>query len=370
MEQRTAWLDYARVFAIISISCNHAITRAFYDYDSAYEAYAALPFTGSVFRAVIFIFSRLGVPFFLMITGSLLLNKRISSKEDIARFYRHNLGRLFITCEIWIFIAFWFVALFLQPEILSQGVVRVLLQCLGSLLFLNQVDIGSMWYIPMILCLYLLIPFLNILINKFGTRLMLIPCALVFLGSMILPNINAFCSTAGISLNLNLVLSPDYLFSYYLLYVFAGYCVSRDCFRRFSLPALLSAAILTFVLSCAYQGWLYMTPGADRTYYDFVPMALSAVCLFACFHRLSEKLKARRSVAFVSKISFGIYFVHIYIMTALVWLLAHRGIHPIILFFIYEIASVGAAILVIAVLSRISFFKKYFFLIKDRPVVP
>lgn len=86
MKKRESYLDYARVFAIISISCNHAITRAFSVYDTTYEEFLAYPKIVSLFRSIIYVFSRMGVPVFLMITGALLLNKKIETKEDVLRF--------------------------------------------------------------------------------------------------------------------------------------------------------------------------------------------------------------------------------------------------------------------------------------------
>lgn len=364
MRQRMTWLDYARVFAIISISSNHAITRAFYGYPTPYDAYLASPVVGCVFRAIIFIFSRIGVPFFLMITGALLLNKPISTGKDIALFYKHNLGRLIITCEIWLFISFWFISYFTEPEILHQSLFYIIMRCLGSLLFINQVAPASMWYIPMILCLYLLIPFVNIIVNKYSSNLMLISCGIVFLSAMLIPNINSICELVGSGINLDFGLSQGNLFSYYMLYILAGYCVSNNCFHKFSTLVLSILAFLTFALSCVYQGWEYTIPGADKTYYNFVPMALSSVFLFALFHRVADKLKERKAITYLSKISFGIYFVHIYIMMCM--LLIHPlAFHPVLRFLLLEILSVGVSIAVISALSRIPILKKYVFMIKD-----
>ncbi len=365
MRQRKLWLDYARVLAIISISCNHAVTRAFYGFGSASEISAAMPFSGSVLRSVIFVFSRIGVPFFLMITGALLLGRPIEGQEDIARFYRHNLGRLLITCEIWIFIAFWYVALFSDPELLSRGVPHAVLRCLGSMLFINQVEVSSMWYIPMILCLYLLIPFVNVLLGRFGSRLMLVPCAVVFVSGMLLPNINSFCSIAKLPLRLEPALSTGNLFSVYMLYVLAGYWVSRDGLRKLPTPALYIVSALCFAFSCAYQAWEYTVPGATKIYYNFVPLAVCALFLFACLHRRADKLRGSGAVTYVSKIAFGIYFVHYYLMSLLVHVLPESGLHPLVRFSVLELVSVGGSVAVIYLLSKISVFKKYLFMIKD-----
>ncbi len=105
--RRTGYLDCTRVLVIVSVISNQAFNRSFPGFATTYDAFLGCLPALSAFRAVVFIFSRIGVPFFLMISGSLLLNKRMETKEDILRFYRHNLGTLLITCEIWLFLNFW-----------------------------------------------------------------------------------------------------------------------------------------------------------------------------------------------------------------------------------------------------------------------
>lgn len=364
MRERKAWLDYARVFAIISVSSHHAITRAVDNWLSGLAVFAPLSSADTLFRTIVFIFSRLGVPFFLMITGSLLLNKNISEKEDVARFYRRNLGRLFITCEIWLFIAFWVRAFTDAPVILQRGALYAILRCLASMLFVNQLSLSNMWYIPMILCLYLLIPFINILVNRHGTRLMLLPCAVVFLGGMLIPNLIDAFYLFNIDIHLDFALLPEDLFSFYLLYVLAGYWISNDGLRKVATPVLFVLALLSFAVACAYQGLIFTVLRGDQTYYNFIPMALCAVCSFALFHRYADRLKERRALTYLSKIAFGIYFVHMLIVTFLVGVLPD-GIRVPLAFFVLETASVGGSVAVIAVLSKIPVLKKYLFLIKD-----
>lgn len=119
--KRIVWLDVARCFAIISISSNHAINRAFRSVGSSYDAYVSLPHIDSVFRAIIFVFSRLGAPIFLMISGSLLLEKKMDNSEDVRKFYKHNLFSILITSEIWYFLMFWYRTLLGSNDILKSG---------------------------------------------------------------------------------------------------------------------------------------------------------------------------------------------------------------------------------------------------------
>lgn len=103
---RSYYLDIARAIAIISISLNHAVNRTYDNYFGQMEEFLELSWASSLLKAVTTMFSHLGVPLFLMISGALLLHKRMETADDVKRFYRHNLWELFVTTEIWYFIMY------------------------------------------------------------------------------------------------------------------------------------------------------------------------------------------------------------------------------------------------------------------------
>ena len=102
--ERKFYLDVARVLAVISITLNHAVNRSYDNYYYQQAEFQSIALWDSAFKAVITVFSHIGVPLFLMISGALLLNKRMENGSDLKRFYRHNLLGLLITTEIWYFI--------------------------------------------------------------------------------------------------------------------------------------------------------------------------------------------------------------------------------------------------------------------------
>ena len=106
---RSYYLDIARAIAIISISMNHAVNRTYDNYFGQMEEFLESSYLSSLLKSVATVFSHLGVPLFLMISGALLLHKRMETADDVKRFYRHNLWELFITTEIWYFIMYWFI---------------------------------------------------------------------------------------------------------------------------------------------------------------------------------------------------------------------------------------------------------------------
>ena len=72
-KNRIMWLDIARAIAIISITFNHAVNRSFNIYTGQFSEYLQIPAYLTIVKAVLYAFSRIGVPLFLMISGTLLL---------------------------------------------------------------------------------------------------------------------------------------------------------------------------------------------------------------------------------------------------------------------------------------------------------
>ena len=70
---RSYYLDIARAIAIISISLNHAVNGTYDNYAGQMEEFLELSWASSLLKAVTTMFSHLGVPLFLMISGALLL---------------------------------------------------------------------------------------------------------------------------------------------------------------------------------------------------------------------------------------------------------------------------------------------------------
>ncbi len=106
---RLYWLDVARVIAIVSVVFNHALSRSFSIYLDTQIEFEQMTLIGSYIKALLYVFSRLGVPLFLMVTGTLMLKRDFENKENQERFLKHNWFGLFRTTEIWLIIMFLFL---------------------------------------------------------------------------------------------------------------------------------------------------------------------------------------------------------------------------------------------------------------------
>lgn len=106
----------------------------------------------------------------------------------------------------------------------------------------------------------------------------------------------------------------------------------------------------------------------NRTYlvdYDFPLLLLCAMGLLELLRRGAEHLRGLRPVVtYLAKISFGVYFIYILIMSLLEWNMNFDGwIRPLKLLFL-EGVSVGGSILLIALFSGIPFCRRRMFGIK------
>jgi len=365
-KSRKLYLDVARTIAIISISLNHAANRTYENYNGQQAEFYDSSIFSSLIKTVATVFSRIGVPLFLMITGVLILNKVFENGNDIKKFYKNNYLGMLITTEIWYVIMYWVIVLFNPSNMIIEehSILGVLRYMIKTMFFIDQVTLGSMWYMPMILCLYLILPFFAVIVQKFPKKYIAIPLAVTFITFMCLPAFNQLLIFIGIE-PLITGLDSMNLPSLYLIYIFIGYLIGK-----YSIPKLKSWMVLllfftTFGSTCLYQLYAYAQPEDYLVAYSSPGILISAALLFDFIKRKEHWFeKFAGMFTYISKIAFAIYFVHIIIVQLIVWNYDFNGwIRSVQMLFI-EVTSVGGSIIIIALLSKIKVLKKYLFMIK------
>ena len=370
--KRIYYLDIARFIAVILISANHAINRSFVNYGgfgAQYFEFLKLSVFENLFKAFVTVVSHFGVPLFLMITGALLLNKKIEDEKDVKHFYKHNVLSLLITAQIWYFIMYWVIILANPTNLAVTRTTSfwiIIKDLLKTMLFIDQVSFNSMWYIPMILCVYLLIPFIVLLKNKISMKSFIPVLIIVLFSVMLIGNLNDFMILLNGSGDISTVLSA-YLIPVHFLYVFIGYFIHEGYLKRIPLWVVIMFFVLGLSAMVGYQYFAYSRAANYVISYDFVGILLVPASLFELLRRLGEKVKERKFVTYISKISFAIYFVHIVIMDLIYWNTKSwiATLTPICQFFVLEGISFFGSILIIYLLSKIKCCKKYLFRIKD-----
>ncbi len=362
---RIYWLDVVRTIAIISITMNHAVSRTFDVYGDTMAEFNTIPVLFTVIKSVLYCFSRLGVPLFLMISGALLLPRNYTEKNKLEKFIKHNWFNLFITTEIWLAIMYWFLQLGSSSILRTEGFLPAFIGFIKNQLFIDQVTFGSMWYMPMILCVYLMIPIFSLAVNKIDKGYFIIPMTIAMVSGMIIPTWNAAMDAVGSNASIDIALSITDLFSIYFIYVFIGYFISQGLMKQIPNYILILGIILPFVLVCVFQFWIYTTPSNYAVRYQSFGLLISASCLFEIMRRKDNDLLPNKIVTEISKISFGIYFLHIIVMTLIEKIFSYIEINVLLKVFILEIASIALSVITIEVVKRFSFLKKWLFMIKD-----
>ena len=359
---RIVWLDVARTVAILSVALNHAI-------------WAVLPnpsvhFLHRALYASAFSFSRLGVPLFLMITGTLILSKPMNTPKDVERFYKHNLLRLLLTSEIWYAIMFLVIVLPDHSRIEATATIPALIgSFIKNAFFANQITFENMWYIPMILMLYLLMP-AAIRINEEASLfkpLILAAMAVTFVISFLLPDISRTASAFGLPFSFSLVLSQGNLFSRFWIYIVIGRWIGNGGMNR--VPGILIhlGFVLSVVFLVMYQEIIFTTPSWFLIGYECTFILFCSLFLFEEIRRLfSKRTEPLALFTLLSKTAFGIFFLHIIIVKFFGWFFPQIAatLPGFIWIPLLWIISVAGSVLIIVPLSRISFCKKYLFLIK------
>lgn len=306
-----------------------------------------------------------------MISGALLLKKCMDDENGIRRFYRHNLGGLIITSEIWFFLMFWFL-IFYSPEVtlleeLTPG--QLIWRMVQTLFLINQVTFPSTWYIAVVIPLYVLIPFIALIRQHVSGPVLLFPLGFFALSYTIIPSINSLLSLRESTELIDY--SPNYYAVFgniagYILYVCIGYWISQGGLKKIPTWLMSILCCLLFAATCGVQYYAYAQPANYLTSYNFLGIVLSSAATFELIRRGSGLIRGlQRPVSYLSKISFGIYFIHIIIMSALYWNMDISAWSRVLQLLFLEGVSVGSSILIIAVLSQVRVLRKYMFMIKD-----
>jgi surface polysaccharide O-acyltransferase-like enzyme len=254
--------------------------------------------------------ARAGVPLFVMISGALLLGK----EETIPVFYRKRFGRLWIPFLVW----------GLAYALYDQAQNAHTFQPWEAILtVLQRPAFYHLWYLYMLVGLYLITPFIRILMQHIHQGQLALLLKLWFVFSILLPHLYAqsliwldYPFHFGFGLN-----GVDLYLGYYLL----GFYLHRYGLHglRFSGHMTIFAIVSLLMVAASYA--LYIKGNAYNPLYllNESPFVLvQAMVLFSAFKRKNEFSNdfMAHAIGQIATLSFGIYLVHPLIIDVL-----HRG---------------------------------------------
>lgn len=294
--ERVSYIDNLRALAIIFVVICHVTEKIFI---FNIENLTSYPFIKQITALTLFTIGRLGVPIFFFITGFLLLGREYD-EERTRRFYQNNLLGLLITTEIWIFLYNIFNSVFYQSPFHFDEYLR-------NALFVRNTAISHMWYMPVILGIYMMIPFVANMLRR-ANKLIMLPLGVAFIVLFLIPEVNVILNAKGIA-PMYALLDLNFAGGVYGVYVLLGYFLKKydSALKQIPRSVLLSVVVIMLGMTILFQWYSYRCGIAFNVWYNNATLIVAAYAFTILVSTLSLDCKVLK---IVSKYSFAIYLLH------------------------------------------------------------
>lgn len=352
MERKT-YCDYLRVAATFAVVVLHV----------AASKWSAADVNGTTWKAFNFYNSavRWGVPIFIMISGSLFLNREIRIKSIYSKYVPRMLAA-FITWSLFYVLT--------SPDALQNGLLSAIRE------HWKEIALGHyhMWFILMISGIYMAMPiFKRIVSDETAAKYYLL---LAFLFTFALPWVTnlltdfaadksgTLSSAIGIFNTDIKALSMEVVMGYGFFFVLGYYLDRIDLSRRARIVIYMLGIIGFIITVLADLKLSIMTQQPVLKYYDnfSVNVLLEAVSVHTFFkYREYNAEKINSLAAVLSKYSFGAYLIHVFFLDTA----SQRfGITTLSFNAIASVPVISCAVFVLsmtvsAILNHIPVIKKY-----------
>lgn len=346
IQPRTAYFDILRIIAALAVVMIHVSV-----YPWKAEAVTTMNWAAANFYDSL---ARFSVPVFVMISGALFLSRERSVKQ----LYQKSILRIAIAFAFWS--VFYALAVYLYEAVTEPQNQGNWQELLADMIRGHY----HLWFLPMIVGLYMVTPFLRkILESESLTKYLL---TLSFVLGIIVPQFLAILplffpelGSAVSNLWKNFNLSAGYV-SYFVM----GYILHRAKLspKTERLIYLLGGAGLfaTFVLTAVVSVW----KGTPKSlFYENLTLNvfLYSIAIFVWLGRHFLRIKSERLSKFVqgvSKCSFGACLVHVMVLK--LWYVALGGhLSPWIEIPLFTVAVFALSILISWVIGKIPQVGKY-----------
>ena len=331
-------IDLIRMTAVFSVVLCHA-TETIYHLNLEYMN--SIPQASKVTGLFLFTVGRIGVPLFLMITGYLLLDREYDTAA-IKRFYKKNWLHLLICTWIWIVVYAVFRFFCLGVQVNIEEIIK-------ELVFIRKIPMSHAWYLPMILGMYIFIPFVSKAVQAFPLKMLVLAMTLVGFFALIYPVLDVINNVINPTEKLNDTFSLGFSGGAYGLYFVFGYLIKIKVFNSINRYIIAITALGSFVLAVYLQVWSYSNGVQYNIWYNNVFITVATLGLF----ELLTRLKKVHCYVFISEIayySFPIYLLHMMIILAfnkyVHYFPAMKSMHVLVLWIVSFGVSFGIAWLI------------------------
>lgn len=293
------WIDLIRCFAICTVILIHVLQDT-YSYELNILPYAG---TGKQFVELgLFTIGRLGVPLFVLVSGFLLLDREYNVART-KKFWTRNVFGIFLASEIWIVIYNLFLAWYSGESVVGWKLFQ-------NMFFLREVDFthNPVWYLPMILGLYIFIPYVANALQSVNEKLLIFPFSIVLAYLYVLPVVN-IVREAMLLEPLTRLPGLEFGGGTYGVLLIIGYLKKKGAFEKIATIVLYAIGIVSFGVLVGIEIFCYEHQVAYQVWYNCIFILITAICIFEIISRWNQ-IPCKKIVRSLATCSFGIYLIH------------------------------------------------------------
>lgn len=342
MKSRVIYFDLIKILAIIMVVINHS-----------YWYVSNVGEIGAFFNQFLLMFSKAAVPLFFMVSGALILKKKVSYKEIFCKRIFRMVIALILICILW--------TLYNKQSLIS------LIPYLFNGSSEDFIPYWS-WYLYAMISLYLMTPFLQKMLKNFNNK-----DYFVFIGLFLfLPSFLKFVSAIlPVLFGKSIVFSPevlDIMFPIQIGYFVTGYYLSnleiKSKYKNISIACLIISLAFSTIFSL-YTGNKVEGGSTILDSYLLLNTVVNAISIFIIlkyyFINGLKDEKITKCVINFSNTIFGIYLFHVFAIIFLrkcSWILDIFDINGFLGLLVMDFIVIVGIAIIIYFLRKIPFLRK------------
>jgi len=302
-KERLDYFDTLRALAIISVVVLHSAAPLLYEFNKITKFDWQI---ANIYDSL----TRWCVPIFLMISGYLNINS--SHKPSV--FYKKRFTKIVIPFTFWAIFYYLFL-LYLNPNIYLFHELSNLNTYTS---FLKQMAFGPvyyhLWFVYAIIILYLLNPILKKWLSRISMRtisfLVIAYFVLISINNIVNMKFGIGFNTSGLAISVGYFVYGSLFIGYYLLGYLLGQIkrVNMTLLNSIGLTSLVITIVGTYILTANNDGIF------NAFFYHYLNFNTVVVSVWIFLFFKVSNPKNNVLIKNISKYSFGIYLVHVFII--------------------------------------------------------
>lgn len=339
-EKKISYLEAIRCVAIVLVVAIHVVAIPIQNWDSNNMTWYPL-------YSIVYALGNCGVPLFLMISGTLLLNPQ--KKISFEKLYKKMMPRILIPLIVygWIFAL---MEIYFETHSISFGMVGKAL-----LRVINRNSWGHLWYLYMLIGMYVFLPVLKYIVEKIPDELFKYMMGSLIIIGYIFPTINAvFKSNISVYAPLPLCHVTCFLMGYAVL-KWENSTRFNNLVKYFGVISLV-----VLVVANGVSGRISLEAyGVFAQYNDIFVLGLTVY-----IYKMIKQIYSNKNISgggySLAACSFGIYLMHPVVMNVLykVWKILPTDNCGIISIPVFVLVFIIPAWIGTAIMKKIPIIKK------------